>query len=179
MILIACTDFSSKLVQPLLLKELLVRNGFEVEIYIIGLRIRHFNIIVTEDLIKLIRQASLILLFVQPYPIVDWEDPFDTFFTTIYSFISSLPITKSKTVYVTPFVIGQLRDSKVSIQFMEGLVARAKLGHFEIHPSNSIKFLNYPPMMDQYSYRPVTPNTLLNLYDGLLELCQERIKKSN
>jgi hypothetical protein len=178
MILLACTEFSRSLVQPHLMKELLSRNNLYSEICTIYVNPKHFDISVDSYLIQKIREAELILLFIQPYPIADWDDPFDTFYTMIYSFMTLQPCTRRKTIYVTPFVIWQNRNTGVTMRFMEMIVSKAKLGHFAIHPEDHSVFLNCPPYKDQFTYSTISPGNLLTFYEGLLALCQQKTKKS-
>jgi hypothetical protein len=163
---------------PWLIQELLGKHNLDSEICTLYVNPKYFDISVDSYLIQKIREAELILLFIQPYPVADWEDPFDTFYNMIYSFMTLQPCTRRKTIYVTPFVIWENRNSGVTMRFMEMLVSKAKLGHFAIHPEDHSTFLNCPPYKDQFRYRPISTDNLLTFYNGLLALCQEKTKKS-
>ena len=177
MILIACTNYASSLIEPLLLKELFQQNNLETFIYYLQTDPYKSNVIFTPLLIDQIKKAKLILLFVQPIPIADWLDPHDSFFTTIYSFIYSSPNTKIKTVYISPFLLDLFKDDGQGINFLKTLADRAKIGHFEIHPSKFSDFID-PPLLSYSSFYPINPLDLCQFYSELLDFCLNRIKKS-
>ena len=178
MILIACTEYSRHLTQIHLMKEKLTKDNIEVQIHPIISDQKLFNTIAHASLISAIKKAELILLLIQPYPFVDWDDPHDSFYMMIYSFISLLPCAKSKTVYITPFMPLEIRDNIVGISLMKDLFERSKLGHFSIFPNDSKEFLDNPPLMSVATNFPTTSSILLDFYDKLAVLCRKRIKKS-
>ena len=178
MILIVCTEYSKHITQIHLIQELLSNKGFESELHPIYSDQCYFNTLISSALSNSIKKAELILLLIQPYPFVDWEDPHDSFYMMIYSFMSSHPCVKNKTVYVTPFMPIELRHDVVGIDFMKGVLARSKMGHFSLFPSDPKEFLENPPLMDYQAYFPTTKEILFEFYDKLVALCISRVKKS-
>lgn len=183
MILIAITEYSKSLVLPNQLKQLLVQNGFEAQVHIIYTNERYFDICATEHLKRLIAKADLILLFIQPYPLADWHDPFDTFFMMIYSFLYSHPLAKFKTTYVTPFVIRDRQNSQIVLDFMTEVANRAKAGHFALLPSDTKEFISNPPLIDRsqelFINRPrelVSLSTLSQLHEQIVSYCITKLR---
>lgn len=175
MILIACTHFSRSFVKPFLLAEILEKRGFHIQIQILEFNFQHLDIVVTPDLVQTIKRASLILLFAQPYPL-EWEDPFDSYFMSIYSFIYLHHLAKLKTIFITPFVIKE-QDEKITTDFMKLLLKKSQLGHFKIYPSDPEKFLYHPPAVETFSSRNAPFETLLNFHAGLLNFCRNKFTK--
>ena len=176
MILIACTSYSGTVIQTQFLTELFKQNDVESFVYILQLNRERSNVKITPVLKEQIKKASLILLFVQPIPVVDWSLPHVSLLTTIYSFIYSSQIVKTKTIYISPFMLEILKDDETGSSFMKTIIEKSKLGHFEIYPSCPLQFSN-PPIL-KYSPPHIDPQDLSQFYHRLLESCLDRIKKS-
>ena len=178
MILIVCSVYSATILKLSLLLKALKKQNLETKHFVYITDRKHANIKISRELADLIIKATIILLFIQPFPSPDWVDPFDSYFNTIYSFIYCHPCAKGKTTLMAPFVLQGSRFNKLDCQkILQIIWDKSKANHFEIFPKTKMEFLN-PPKMIPNSTTAVRALVLNSYYLQLIALCEQKIKKS-